>query len=358
MDHTLSTPNAAPSPAGLSRTTEPVPQCWGRLDPDVLPVAQAIAEVLTTPVRELGAEAARQLLATAPSEPALTPLDRVEELTVPTRAGHLRARHYHSPCASAPRPALLYLHGGGFVLGTLDGVDEVCRAIAARSGWDVLSLEYRLAPEHPYPAALHDALDTLAWLRTSGSSLGVDPDIISVGGDSAGGNLAAALCLYLRDHHLPEPVSQVLVYPAVDDTFTAASWSEFAKAPLLSAADARWFWEQYVATDRDGSADHYTAPMRAASLRGLPPTLVLTAEVDPLRDDAEAFAERLRRHGVSVTAIRYSGVFHGFFTELGIIHKAETAIDDVARHLQDVASRMTTTPNSSCTGIDEGHISK
>ncbi|WP_037674190.1 alpha/beta hydrolase [Streptomyces globisporus] len=327
---------------------KPLPPHGERLDADALLVAQTLAEVMPKPVRELGAEAARELFATAPSDRPLTPLDRVDELTVPARSGPLRARAYHpaGPPTAGPRPALMYLHGGGFVLGTLDGVDEVCRAIAARSGWAVLSLEYRLAPEHPYPAALDDSFDALAWLRASALAFGIDPDVIAVGGDSAGGNLAAALCLRLRDLGLTLPVSQVLVYPAVDDAFATASWSEFADAPLLTSADARWFWEQYIGPDQ-GVVDQYAAPMKAASLRGLPPALVLTAEVDPLRDDAEAYAERLEQDGVRVTPVRHSGVFHGFFTEVGVFARTDAAIDDVVRHLRGIAAARAATTSTS-----------
>ncbi|CAL9370987.1 Acetyl esterase [Streptomyces sp. enrichment culture] len=319
---------------------KPVPPSWKHLDADALLVAQAITEALPAPVRELGARAARELLASTPSGRPLTPLDRVGAVTVPTRSGPLRARLYHPPGSTAGdlRPALLYLHGGGFVLGTLDGVDEVCRAIAGRSGWAVLSLEYRLAPEHPYPAALEDALDALHWLRGSGRDSGIDPEMIAVGGDSAGGNLAAALCLHLRDHGLPLPASQILVYPAVDDRFSTPSWTRFADAPLLTTADARWLWEQYIGPGRQGGVDEYAAPMKAASLNGLPPALVLTAEVDPLRDDAEAYAERLRHDGVPTTSVRHSGVFHGFFTEVGVFARTDAAIDDVVRHLRRTAA--------------------
>ncbi|MBZ4015028.1 alpha/beta hydrolase [Streptomyces purpurogeneiscleroticus] len=326
----------------------PLPPHWERLDTDAQLAAQAIADVLTTPLRELGAQAARELLASTPSDRPLTPLDRVDEVTVRTRSGPLRARLYHPPGSpdEGLRPTLLYLHGGGFVLGTLDGVDEVCRAIAARSGWAVLSLEYRLSPEHPYPAALEDALDTLAWLRESALDAGIDPDMIAVGGDSAGGNLAAALCLHLRDRGLPLPVSQVLVYPAVDDRFSTPSWTRFADAPLLTAADARWFWEQYIGPDHQGGVDQYAAPMKAASLHGLPPALVLTAEVDPLRDDAEAYAERLQHDGVPTTCIRHSGVFHGFFTEVGVFAKTDAAIDDMVRHLRGIATTRATSAST------------
>jgi acetyl esterase len=319
--------------------SEAMPPHWERLDPDALLAARLLAEALTAPLRELGAQAARTLLASPPSEHPRIPMDRVEDLTLPSRTGTLRARLYRplsSPRRNGRRPLLLYFHGGGFVLGSLDGADEACRAIAARSGWAVLSLEYRLAPEHPYPAALDDCVDAFGWVRRSASALDVDPDTIAVGGDSAGGNLAAALCLKVRDLGDAQPASQVLVYPAVDNTFDRPSWTSFSDAPLLTSPDARWCWEQYVGPDRVRSEDPFAAPMRAGSLRGLPSALVLTAEVDPLRDDAEAFADHLRRDGVAVTAVRYSGVFHGFFTEVGAFAKTDAAIDDVARHLRRI----------------------
>ncbi|AEF40730.1 putative esterase/ lipase [Hoyosella subflava DQS3-9A1] len=212
----------------------------------------------------------------------------------------------------------------------------MCRAIAAGSGWTVVSLDYRLAPENPYPAALEDCLDAYAWLLRTAPKYGIDPNRIAVGGDAAGGNLAAALCLSRRDEDRPLPVTQVLAYPAVDGTFTAPSWSEFADSPFLGAADARWLWDQYVGRGCRVD-DHLAAPMRAQSLRGLPPALILTAEVDPIRDDAEAYAARLRHDGVSVSLIRYTGVFHGFFTEVNVFAQARRAIDEVCRHLRDFA---------------------
>lgn len=255
---------------------------------------------------------------------------------MPTRAGELGARLYCDR-PEGNLPVLLYLHGGGFVLGTLDGVDELCRAIAARSGWVVISLEYRLAPENPYPAALEDAVDTFAWIRRSASLLGIDPEMVAVGGDSAGGNLAAALCIVQRNRGASMPVAQVLAYPAVDDGFSRSSWKEFANAPLLNSADAKWFFGQYLGVQHSERVDFLSAPMRAASLQGLPPALILTAEVDPIRDDAEAYAARLKGDGVSVTAIRYAGVFHGFFPEVGVFAKTDRAIDDACRYLRRIA---------------------
>ncbi|GGN80228.1 alpha/beta hydrolase [Nocardia rhizosphaerihabitans] len=311
------------------------PACWNLLDDQAIAVAGMIDQVLQKPLRELGPEQARALVDSAPSAEPITPLDHVGQLTVSTRAGAIAARLYRAdgtPSDSAA-PALVYLHGGGFVLGTLDGADELCRAIAAGSGWTVVSLEYRLAPENPYPAALEDCVDAYAWLIRSAPELGIDPERIAIGGDSAGGNLAAALCLYRREEGSALPVAQVLAYPAVDDTFTRPSWSDFADAPLLGAADARWFWEQYVGAGHPGG-DPLAAPMRADSLRGLPPALVITAEVDPIRDDAEAYAQRLREEGVPVSSTRYPGVFHGFVTEVSVFAQAKQAIDEVCQYLR------------------------
>ncbi|WP_027499705.1 alpha/beta hydrolase [Rhodococcus sp. UNC363MFTsu5.1] len=312
------------------------PAWWNLLDDQAKAVAQMITDVLRKPISELGPEQTRALLNTAPPAEPITPLADVEQLTVPTRDGTIRARLYRADRADRDgcRPALVYLHGGGFVLGTLDGADELCRAIAAGSGWAVVSLDYRLAPENPYPAALEDCIDAYAWLTRTAPELGIDPGRIAIGGDSAGGNLAAALCLHRRDKSSPLPVTQVLAYPAVDGTFTTASWSEFADAPLLSAADARWFWDQYVGPGHRAD-DHLAAPMRADSLRGMPPALIVTAEVDPIRDDAEAYAARLRRDGVPVSLTRYAGVFHGFVTEIGTFAQAKQAIDEVCLHLRE-----------------------
>ncbi|MFC4377711.1 alpha/beta hydrolase [Nocardia halotolerans] len=313
------------------------PTWWNLLDEQAAAMARMIDQMLPMPLHQLGPAGARALVNSAPAADPITRLDHVEELTVPTRAGAIAARLYRTDGTSHDAaPALVYLHGGGFVLGTLDGCDELCRAIAAGSGWTVLSLEYRLAPENPYPAALQDCVDAYAWLTRSAPELGIDPDRIAIGGDSAGGNLAAALCLYRRDEDNTLPIAQVLAYPAVDDTFTRPSWSEFVDAPLLGAADGHWCWERYVGAGHPGG-DHLAAPMRAPSLRGLPPALIITAEVDPIRDDAEAYAQRLRGDGVAVSSTRYTGVFHGFFTEVAVFAQAGQAIDEVCEYLRELA---------------------
>ncbi|PXX58472.1 acetyl esterase [Nocardia tenerifensis] len=317
------------------------PECWNLLDDNAAAMARIFGQIIPKTLRELGPEQARAAANTdAPPEPMI-PLDKVDQLTISTRdGGAILARRYRPDGTPSGdfAPAVVYLHGGGFVLGTLNGADELCRAIAAGSGWTVVSLEYRLAPENPYPAALHDCVDAFAWLIRNASELGIDPDRIAIAGDSAGGNLAAALCLHRRDAGLTLPRTQILAYPAVDDTFTTPAWTEFADAPLLSAADAQWLWEQYVGPNHPGG-DQLAAPLRAATLRDLPPALIITAEVDPLRDDSEAYAARLWRDGVRVTLTRYSGVFHGFLSEVALFPQANHAIDEICLYLSEFARK-------------------
>jgi acetyl esterase len=252
------------------------------------------------------------------------------------RSVPVRIYRPHAPGARpAGLPCLLYLHGGGFTVGSLDGVDEVCRLFCRHADCVVVSVDYRLAPEHPFPAAIDDTRTAHAWLVEHAVALGIDSRRIAVGGDSAGGGLAAALCLDLRGRGLPQPALQVLVYPAVDDSFARPSWTEFANAPLLGAADAQWFWRQYVGDDGVAPSP-LAAPLRTPALAGLAPAHVITAEVDPLRDDAEEYALRLDREGVPVRLNRYPGVYHGFFTEVGSFTKATEAVADACASLRSI----------------------
>lgn len=299
------------------------------LDEESARMAEVLAVALPTPLHTLGLEGVRAFAAPQPP-PRLTPMATVRDHH--TGESAVRIREYR-PEEGASLPAVLYLHGGGFTVGSLDGVDELCRRIAAQAGCAVFSVEYRLAPEHPYPAALDDVRAAYAWLLDDALCLGVDPARIAVAGDSAGGGLAASLCLALREEGHPQPVMQLLAYPAVDDTFSRPSWSDFADAPLLGREDALWFRDQYLGTV-GYPQDALASPMRATTLRGLAPAHVITAEVDPLRDDAEAYAARLAADGVSVTRKRYDGVFHGFFTEVEVYTKAREAVADACARLR------------------------
>ncbi|MEV8566404.1 alpha/beta hydrolase [Streptomyces sp. NPDC051322] len=254
------------------------------------------------------------------------------------RSVPVRIYRPHEPHpASAGLPCLLYLHGGGFTVGSLDGVDEVCRLFSSRAGCVVVSVDYRLAPEHPFPAAINDTRAAHAWLVENAAALGIDSHRIAVGGDSAGGGLAAALCLDLHSRGLPQPALQVLIYPAVDDSFDRPSWAEFADAPLMGTADAKWFLRQYVGDDGVAPSPLLT-PLQAPTLAGLAPAHIITAEVDCLRDDAEAYARRLKTEGVPVRHHRCPGVFHGFFTEVGTFVKAAEAVTDACASLRNVFS--------------------
>jgi acetyl esterase len=302
------------------------------LDEESAEAAAFLRAVLPEPLHTLGVQGVRQFTAPAPP-PRSTPMATVREHQLGEHA--IVVREYR-PVERDDMPALLFAHGGGFVVGSLDGADELCRVMAATAECTVFSVEYRLAPEHPYPAAFEDVRAAYAWLVSNALSLGVDAQRIAVAGESAGGGLAASLCLDLRARNLAQPVLQLLAYPAVDDSFGRPSWTEFADAPLLGTKDAQWFWHQYAGAG-DTTPDDIAVPLRNESLAGLAPAHVITAEVDPLRDDAEAYADRLAADGVPVTKQRYPGVFHGFFPEMGFT-KARQAVDDACSRLREVFS--------------------
>lgn len=301
------------------------------LDEESSQAAALLAAVLPGPLHTLGLDGVRAFAAPQPPT-CSTRVAVVCEHDV-NEAG-VRVREYRPRERSAASPAVLYVHGGGFTVGSLDGVDELCRRVAVQAGCPVFSVEYRLAPEHPYPAALDDVRAAHAWLIDNAAHLGVDPRRVAVAGDSAGGGLAASLCLDLRERGEAQPALQLLVYPAVDDSFHRPSWTAFADAPLLGTEDARWFLRQYVG-EVGVAPDVLAAPMRAANLAGLAPAHVITAEVDPLRDDAEAYAARLEAAGVTVTRTRYRGVFHGFFTEVESYTTARRAVADACHRLRE-----------------------
>jgi acetyl esterase len=292
---------------------------------------------LPRPLHNLGVAAVRELLNSSPGSGVHD--DTVEDLEIDAGDHAIPVRFYRSP-DSPPAPVLLYIHGGGWTLGTLDGVDLLCRELRERVGCHVVSVAYRLAPEHPFPAGLEDCVSTLDWLHEHARDLAVDPARIAIGGDSAGGNLSIATCLTAQETGRPMPKYQLIVYPATDFASDRGSWSEHADAPLLTAADARWFMSLYAPAAAD-HANPLVSPMSAGSLSALPPTHVITAEVDVLRDDAEAFAARLRADGVTATLRRYPGVFHGFFTEVGVFERTTQAITEASELLRTALTTRT-----------------
>ncbi len=259
---------------------------------------------------------------------------RSEDRTIAGPAGALPLRLYW-PQGEGPHPVTLYMHGGGFVVGDLDTQDMIARALCAWGETLVVSVDYRLAPEHRFPAGIEDCWAALAWVAGNAAALGGDPAHIAVAGDSAGGNLAAALALMARDAGGPPLSAQIIIYGSCTypDADTASS-REFADGPLLSADDIGWFWEQYLADPEREQGDFRASPAKAGRHDGLPPAFIATAECDPSRDDAEIYGRILKAAGVTVTTTRYPGMVHGFASWVGILPGARQALEDAAAFLK------------------------
>jgi acetyl esterase len=237
-----------------------------------------------------------------------------------------------TPEGEAPFPIVVYLHGGGWVVGTLDSYDPLCRALAAATPAVVVSVDYRLAPEHRWPAAAEDAYAATLWASRNAAALGGAQHRLAVAGDSAGGNLAAAVALGARDRGGPQVAFQLLVYPVLDVAGDTASWREFADGHYLTAAGMRWYWDHYLGP-ADGLAPD-ASPLRAAFAGELPPALVVGAEHDILRDEGEAYAARLAGAGVDARAIRVPGMIHGFFRWRSVTPAADAALQESAAALR------------------------
>jgi acetyl esterase len=240
---------------------------------------------------------------------------------------------------------LVYFHGGGWVVGTLDTHDTCCRALAVGAGCAVVSVDYRLAPEHKFPAAAEDAYAATCWVAEKGESLGVDPARIAVGGDSAGGNLATVVCLMARDRRGPELCHQLLVYPVTNYSFDTPSYRENADGYYLTHEKMVYFWNQYLPDEASGR-NPYASPLQAPDLGDLPPALIITAGYDPLRDEGEAYANRLRSAGVTVRLSCYESMIHGFLIMGARIDQTRAVREEAARALRvafgsvDEAGRM------------------
>lgn len=286
------------------------------------------------PLYELTVAEARaaDLAAIKAGRGAATPVGAVSDLRIPGPDGELAARLYH-PGGDGPLPVLLYCFGGGWTLGNLETCDEVCRRLCAGAGCLVLSVGYRLAPEHPFPAAVQDCHAAAVWAFSHVDSHGGDPARIGVAGDSAGGNLAAAVTLLAREHG-PSLACQVLVYPNTLYGAETPSMRENTDPSFFNRRSVAWYWAHYLARPGDG-ADPLASPLLARDLSGLPPALLITAEYDPLRDEAELYADRLAAAGVPVVKLRYDGMVHGFFTMTGTLAAARDATGQVIAYLRN-----------------------
>jgi acetyl esterase len=257
---------------------------------------------------------------------------KVDDRKIPGAAGDIPVRIY-SP-AGKPIGILVYFHGGGWVVGDIASHDYVCRALTNAAGCTVVSVDYCLAPEHKFPAGPEDCYAATVWVSKNAASLGSDADHIAVGGDSAGGNLAAVIALMARDRGGPRIRHQMLIYPVTDAAMDTPSYKEFtADGFVLSKLDMEWFWGYYLANKKDGE-NPYASPSRARDLSNLPPAHIITASHDPLRDEGEAYGELLKKAGNKVKVKRYEGVVHGFFSLQAAIDQGKTATRDLAEELK------------------------
>jgi acetyl esterase len=303
------------------------------LDPDAAAVFKAFQEAGRPPYETLSPAEARELyvkgrVVTNPEPPEL---DQVQGLAIPSPIGSIPARIYTPKKlrkADGLAPCLVFFHGGGWVIGDLDSHDVVCRKLADEGELIVVSVDYRLAPEHKFPTAVDDAIAATKWIAENARQHGIDASRLMVGGDSAGGNLAAVVAIAARDGDGPAISGQVLIYPAIDFAMTHPSHSEPETSILLTHSVIRWFRDHYLNGAADAQ-DWRASPARAKTLIGLPPAYVLTAGADPLRDEGDEYAKRLKEAGVPVTYRHFPGQFHGFFTMGKLLQQANVAASEI-----------------------------
>jgi acetyl esterase len=308
------------------------------LDPDAAAIYKAFQEAGRPAYETLTPPVAREsyLAARFVSNPEPPELKSVEPLTIPAPQGSVPARIYTPKIlrnTNGLAPCLVFFHGGGWTIGNLDSHDVVCRKLADEGQLIVISVDYRLAPEHKFPAAIDDAIASTKWIAANSKQLGIDASRLMVGGDSAGGNLAAAVAISARDGNGPAIAAQLLIYPAIDFAMTHPSHSEPETSILLTHSVIRWFRDNYLNGTAD-VGDWRASPARAKTLIGLPPAYVLTAGADPLRDEGDEYANRLKEAGVPVTYRHFSGQFHGFFTMGKLLQQANVAATEIGAWLK------------------------
>jgi acetyl esterase len=339
IEHRLVRRACGLSPRLIKRLIGPPPRLDGQeLAPDIqmlLALAKMNGETSLVEGRTVEQARAENLAEVPTVTGPPRPMARVEELAIPRADGtEMAARLYVALGApQPPQPLLVYFHGGGWVIGDLDTHDGICRFLADHGGCRVLSVDYRLAPEHPFPAPLEDAVAAFAWAHENAASLGGDPERMAVAGDSAGGNLSTALCLQNRDAGNPQPAMQLLLYPVTDVVGGQQSRDTFAEGFLLTRNDMEWFENHYIPDGIDDDEPR-ASMMRARDVSGLPPAYVATAGFDPLRDEGEVYAERMREAGVQVVLQRHPGMIHGFANLTAICPTARTAMLEVAGALR------------------------
>lgn len=303
------------------------------LDPELAAVVDEIESAGVPAWHRLSVERARRVEDRVFADDDPREVGFVRDLAFDGPRSEVPVRVYHDDPAE-PAPVVVFYHGGGWTLGTLASAGDICREFAARSGAVVVSVDYRLAPEHPFPAAQDDAWAALKWASATAEAFGGDPDRLAVAGTSAGGNLAASVALRARDHDGPDLAHQALLYPMTDWNTDRASYDDHGDGPLLTEADVDWFWANYCRSPVD-AANPYASVLRARDHGGLPDATVVTAGHDPLRDEGRAYADALDADGTAVERHHYPGMAHGFLSLTDSVDVADDAMDALAARLRD-----------------------
>ncbi|MCH2671927.1 MAG: alpha/beta hydrolase [Chloroflexota bacterium] len=306
------------------------------LDPQIVEVMEAMASLGLPPADTVSPEEARANARLRKRSPG-PEVAKVEDRTIPGPDSDIPVRIY-TPEGTGPFPILLWFHGGGWVVGDLESADGSARNLCVGGQCVVVSVDYRLAPDTKFPGPAEDCWAATTWAVNNSAIINGDSTRLAVGGDSAGGNLAAAMSLMAADRGGPEIALQVLVYPVTDVNFNTISYTDNAEGYSLTKVGMQWYWEHYLESEADAK-NPYAAPLQADSLVGQPPAIVITAEFDPLRDEGEAYAKRLTEAGVAATAIRYDGMIHGFFSMASVVDKSQQAVDEASAALRSAFSR-------------------
>jgi acetyl esterase len=299
------------------------------LDPQVKAILEEDAARGLPPYNELEPDAARkQMLDLSPPVDPQLAAGRLEERLIPGPQSSIPLRLYY-PHGDPPYALQVYYHGGGWVIGDLETHDALCQALAKTSECLVVAVDYRLAPEHPYPAAVEDAYAATCWAADNAVSLDADPRRLAVIGDSAGGTLATVVSMMARDKGGPEISLQVLIYPITDYNFDTPSYLKNERGYMLSREMMQWFWNHYL-EDTAVAGHPYVSPLQAQNLDGLPQAMILTAEYDPLCDEGQAYARKLQACGINTTHSHYEGMIHGFIRMTARLDQAKRALEEVS----------------------------
>tara|TARA_R110002111_G_scaffold259308_1_gene329302 strand:+ start:110186 stop:111127 length:942 start_codon:yes stop_codon:yes gene_type:complete len=308
--------------------------------PQVTQYLEEVAKIDVPPFEEMTPELIRSTLTPSP-EPHL-PAQKIENLTLSINQAEIPIRIYtpanRQDVSDSKSPALVYFHGGGWVMGTLDAYDGLCQDLAGTSGCKIISVDYRMAPEYPYPIPFEDAFAATEWISSNADDFEIDQERIAVGGDSAGGNLATAVALKARQSTSLNLAYQLLVYPVTNYQFDTESYLKYGTNYFLTKRAMEWFWDQYL-PDESAGREFYASPLRCKDLSGLPAAMVITAGYDPLYSEAVQYVEQMRRSGNHVEHINFEDMIHGFFRRSDLYDRAFEAVQLAGKKLNEVLFR-------------------